>query len=97
MNNIRQKIRHELRHGYHLSIEDRIQDLNLIIRGWANYYHWLNSGEHFHKLGRYVIQRLNRWNRRKQGRVRRSYRRLTGQELFLRGLYRVSGTIVHVA
>jgi len=97
MNKIRQKIRHELRHGYHVSIEDKIQDLNPIIRGWANYYNWLNSGEHFHKFGRYVMQGLNRWNRRKQGRARRSYRRLTGQDLFSRGLYRVSGTIVHVA
>jgi RNA-directed DNA polymerase len=96
MNKIRQKIRAEVGQDYHVSLEDKIGYLNPIIRGWANYFSWLNSGEHFHKIGRYVIQRLNRWNRRKRGRARRSYRRLTGQELHTRGLYRLSGTIVHV-
>ena len=96
MNKIRQKIRGEVGRDYHVSLEDKIRYLNPVIRGWASYFNWLNSGEHFHKIGRYVIQCLNRWNRRKRGRVRRSYRRLIGRELYGRGLYRISGTIVHV-
>jgi len=97
MNRIRQKIREEVCGDYEATLSEKIELINPILRGWANYYHWLNSGEHFHKVGRYVIQRLNRWMRRKQGRVKRSYRRLHGNELFERGLHRISGTIVHVS
>jgi hypothetical protein len=96
MNQIREKIRQEVGRDTHVTLEEKIKYLNPIVRGWANYFHWLNSGEHFHKIGRYLIQRLNRWNRRKHGRTRRSYRRLTGKDLIARGLYRISGTIVHV-
>jgi RNA-directed DNA polymerase len=97
MNKIRQKVREEVGRDYHRSIQEKIQYLNPLLRGWANYFNWLNSGEHFHKISRYVIQRLNRWNRRKQGRVQRSYRRLTGRELYALGLYRFSGTVAHVS
>lgn len=96
MNRVRHKVREKVGRDYHRSLEEKIRYLNPLLRGWANYFSWLNSGEHFHKIGRYVIQRLNRWNRRKQGRVQRSYRRLTGNELFAKGLYRLSGTIAHV-
>jgi len=97
MNKIRQKIREEVGRDYHRSLDEKIQYLNPLLRGWANYFSWLNSGEHFHKIGRFVLQRLNRWNRRKQGRVGRSYRKLTGRELFSRGLYRFDGTVSYVA
>lgn len=97
MNRVRQKIREAVGKDYDSSLEEKIELVNPIVRGWANYYNWLNSGEHFHKVGRYVMQRLNRWQRRKQGRVRRSYRKLHGNDLNARGLYRISGTIVHVS
>lgn len=95
MKNIRAKIREELGNDYQKSVDLMIRRINPVLRGWGNYFAWLNSGEHFHKTGRYVIQKLNRWNRRKQGRVRRSYRKLTGNELYQRGLYRISGRIRH--
>jgi len=96
MNRIRQKIREEVGRDYYRSLRETIEYLNPILRGWANYFSWLNSGEHFHKIGRYVMQRLNRWNRRKQQRVRRRYRKVTGQELYGLGLYRLDGTVAHV-
>jgi RNA-directed DNA polymerase len=96
MNRVRQKLRETIGKDYDCSLEDKIELVNPILRGWANYFNWLNSGEHFHKVGRYVIQRLNRWQRRKQGRVRRSYRKLHGNDLYQRGLYRITGTIAYV-
>jgi len=81
---------------YYRSLQEKIVYLNPILRGWANYFSWLNSGEHFHKIGRYVIQRLNRWNLRKQQRVQRRYRKVTGQELYGLGLYRLDGTVAHI-
>jgi group II intron reverse transcriptase/maturase len=97
MNRVRANVREVLGRDYDKSLTHMIKYLNPVLRGWANYYCWLNSAEHFHKIGRYVTQKLNRWNRRKQHRVRRGgYRRITAKELFELGLYRISGRIVHV-
>ncbi len=96
MNSIWQKIREEVGREYQRSLEQKIERLNPILRSWANYFNWLNSAERFHKVERYVIQRLNRWRMRKQGRVRRSYEKLQGSDLFAMGLYRITGRIAHV-
>jgi RNA-directed DNA polymerase len=77
-------------------LDELIPALNPLLRGWATYYNWLNSAEHFHEVERYVIQRLNRWRRRKQRRAHRSYRKLSGPDLFALGLYRITGRITHV-
>ena len=81
---------------YRRSLEEQISLLNPVLRGWAHYFNWLNSAQHLHEVERYVIQRLNRWRRRKQGRVHRSYRKLSGKDLVMRGLYRITGRITHV-
>lgn len=96
MKAIRGKIRREVGKDHEKSLGDIVKYLNPVIRGWANYYSWLNSGEHFHEIGRYTIQRLNRWRRAKQQRRRRAYRRLIGNELYKMGLFRITGRIVHV-
>lgn len=97
MNRVRANVREVLGRDYGKSLTHMIKYLNPVLRGWANYYCWLNSAEHFHKIGRYVTQKLNRWNRRKQRRVRQGgYRRITAKELCELGLYRISGRIAHV-
>ncbi len=97
MNRIRQKIRDEVGRDYQKSLEEKICRLNPLLRGWVNYFSWLNSGEQFHEVERYVMQRLNRWRRRKQGRVRRRYEKLSGSSLCALGLYRITGRIAYVA
>jgi len=97
MKRVRLKIRIEIGRDYRKSLEEMIQRLNPIVRGWANYFNWLNSAEHFHKIERYVIQSLNRWNRRKRGGMKRSYRRLTGKDFQEKGLYPLHGIIVHLS
>jgi len=96
MNKIREKIRTEIGRDYDKSLKTKIEYLNPILRGWSNYFCWMNSAEHFHKIGRYSIQRLNGWNRRKQKRVRRSYRRLSGKDLHGMGLFAMNGRIVRL-
>jgi RNA-directed DNA polymerase len=96
MKRIRHKVRETVGRDYRRSLEEQIALLNPVLRGWANYFNWLNSAEHLHEVERYVIQRLNRWRRRKQGRVHRSYRKLSGKALVARGLYRITGRITHV-
>jgi len=96
MQGIRLQIRTQVGRDHTKSLDEVIRYLNPVLRGWANYYNWLNSAEHFHEVERYVVQRLNRWRRRKQQRVRRSYRKLSGKELFAQGLYKITGRIAHV-
>lgn len=96
MKAVRKKIRDEIGKDYQKTLDQKIQYLNPILRGWTNYYSWLNSGEHFHKIERYVLQRLNAWLRRKQNRVRRRFRKPHAKTYFAAGLYRLSGRITHV-
>jgi RNA-directed DNA polymerase len=96
MKTIRHQIRTAMGRDHTKSVDDVIGYLNPVLRGWANYYNWLNSAEHFPEVERYVIQRLNRGRRRKQQRVRRSYRKLSGPELYQHGLYKITGRIAHV-
>ncbi len=97
MKSVRQHLRTAMGQDHTKALDEIIGYLNPVLRGWANYYNWLNSAEHFHEVERYVIQRLNRWRRRKQQRVRRSYRKLSGPELYQHGLYKITGRIAHVS
>jgi RNA-directed DNA polymerase len=97
MNRIRQKIRAAIGREYRSSLQEKIRDLNPIVRGWANYYTWLNSARAFHKIERHVLRKLNLWNRSKQGRRRRRYRKLSSTTVFGMGLYRIGGKIAYVS
>jgi RNA-directed DNA polymerase len=96
MTRIRQKVRSTFGREYRRPVEENIKYLNPILRGWANYYSWANSGDHFHKIERYVIQSFYRWNRRKRQGMRGRFKRLSSNELYRKGLYRMHGTIKHV-
>jgi group II intron reverse transcriptase/maturase len=96
MKAVRSKVRRQIGKNYERPLEAQIQRINPVIRGWANYYSWLNSGEHFHKIERYVLQRLNGWLRRKQKKVRGGFRKPPARSYFDAGLYRLSGTITYV-
>ena len=45
----------------------KLQAINAVIRGWANYYRAVNPTETFHKLDRYVWLRLRKWLEKKYG------------------------------
>lgn len=45
----------------------KLQAMNAVIRGWANYYRAVNPTETFHKLDRYVWLRLKKWLGKKYG------------------------------
>ena len=96
MKRVRHKGREAVGRDYRRALEEQLALLNPVLRGWAKYFNWLNSAQHLHEVERSVIQRLNRWRRRKQGRVHRSYRKLSGKALVARGLYRITGRITHV-
>ncbi len=96
MKNIRNKIRIAIGRDYRKPLDELIEKLNPILRGWSNYFKWANSGKHFHKTEMYVIQCLYRWNRRKRGGKRRKHKKLSSDGLFRSGLYKLHGKIKHV-
>jgi len=44
MNSVREKIRTEIGRDYDKSLKSKIEYLNPILRGWSNYFCWMNSG-----------------------------------------------------
>jgi RNA-directed DNA polymerase len=72
-----------------------IRDLNPVLRGWGNYFRTGNAARKFIEVDRYVVGRLRRFLRKRQGRHLRPGQ--TGQwtEAWLNalGLYRLRGTI----
>lgn len=94
MNHVRRRVREEIGRDYLKSLEETIGRLTPVLRGWANYYNWLNSAGHFHKIDWYVVGKLTRWLRRKQQRTRRAFRGPSPEWFHERGLYRCSGKIV---
>ena len=46
MKHVRQRVREELGRDMRRPLSDVIKYLNPILRGWSEYYRWLNSAEH---------------------------------------------------
>jgi RNA-directed DNA polymerase len=68
MTRIRARIR-DLTHarGSGKEITEVINDLNPVLRGWANYFKTGNSDAKFNAVDSYVYQRLTRWQLRRGG------------------------------
>ncbi len=57
------------------SARDKIEALNRLLRGWANYYRHSCASQTFSYIGSFAFQRMERWLRRKTRlRVKRVYR-----------------------
>ena len=96
MNHVRQRVREQIGRDYQKPLSVKIQYLTLVLRGWSNYYNWLNSSEHFKKIDRYVVWKLRRWLRRKQKRTRRAFQSPSFEWFYGQGLYRCSGHTVQI-
>lgn len=57
----REKLRQTFRQLHGSNAKGLIKVLNPILRGWANYYRNVSSGETFSKLEHYVFWKLRRW------------------------------------
>lgn len=96
MNHIRQRVRETIGHDYAASLPDLNARLTPVLRGWSNYYNWLNSSKHFQRVDNYVLYKLERWLRRKQKRTRRAFRRPPPEWYYNQGLFKCSGRVVYV-
>lgn len=58
------------------SVRDKIEALNLLLKGWSNYYRHSCASRTFSYVGHYAFKRMEFWLRKKTGsRVRRVYRK----------------------
>jgi len=77
MNSIKAKIRNFLgqRAILNWSIDEVVNEINPVIRGWMNYFRFGNSADKFTQIDRYVHERLALWwskKHQKSGRRRKS-------------------------
>lgn len=63
---LREKVREHLNHWtLHCSIADRVKEVNQVLRGWGQYFHYRNSSRVFGKTNNWVSDRMRRWLWRK--------------------------------
>jgi RNA-directed DNA polymerase len=74
---VKRKIKAMTHHGTTLaSVRDKITALNLLLRGWSNYFRHCNASRTFSYIGHYAFKRMERWLRKKTGqRVSKVYRK----------------------
>jgi hypothetical protein len=85
---IKQRIRELIGRRYGLSLEEMIEDLNPVIRGWNNYHTAvLPHGKRFRKLNAFVRERVRIYLRRKYSDQSRGCRRVHNNLLVRLGLY----------
>jgi group II intron reverse transcriptase/maturase len=72
-----------------------IRDLNLVLRGWGNYFRTGNAAGKFRQVDRYVARRLVRFQMRRKGRNLRAGESRAWTEDFFNGhgLHRLRGTV----
>lgn len=95
MASIRGKVReHTDRSHAHLPLEPVVERLNLVLRGWGNYFRYGNSSRHFNIIDSYVHMRLARLASVKHGYPGRNWTTRYNYAWFSRlGVYRLTGTV----
>jgi len=76
------------------NVEELIEKLNPVLRGWGNYFRTGNADREFNKLDDYVYGRVLRWQWRRGGqRTRFGPDRWPRERLLGMGLHRLQGTV----
>jgi hypothetical protein len=66
-----------------------VKELNLVIRGWVNYFKIANSSRKFGKIKLYTANKVRKFMRRRQNKPGYGYKRYSDEYLYKRlGLYR---------
>jgi Group II intron, maturase-specific domain len=74
---------------------DVVADLNLVLRGWGNYFRTGNAAKRFNQLDGYVYRRLKALRVKRKGRQLRAGEAAswTRESFWNLGLYRLRGTV----
>ncbi|MEK7233293.1 MAG: group II intron reverse transcriptase/maturase [Elusimicrobiota bacterium] len=83
------------------NLDEVIERLNPVLRGWGNYFRTGNADREFNHLDGYVYERLTHWIRRRGGqRTRFRFDQWPQKQMYELGLHRLQGTVkypVHAA
>ena len=95
MASIRGKIRDRTARRYaRLPLEDTVENVNHVVRGWGNYFRHGNSGEKFSQIDSYVNERLAILASTKHGLTGRNWVTRFNYEWCTKiGVYRLTGTM----
>jgi len=97
MQRIRDKVKAAIGRDNRPSVQEKLERLNPILRGWSAYFGWLNSARHFRKVDQYVTWKLRRWLQAKHQRRRRAFWRTPLAYWRTAGLYSTQGRVVHTS
>jgi group II intron reverse transcriptase/maturase len=92
---LRDKVREHLSHWtLHRKIEANVYELNRVLRGWGQYFHYRNSSRVFGKTNQWVTNRMRRWLWRKHRRTKALWEAYPDELLYEQyGLRRLPQTI----
>ena len=98
MKRIREKIRNITNYRASIKPEEMVEKVNLLLRGWANYYVHTNAGQSFGMVQKFVNKRIRRFLRRRRHKKGMGYRQYPDEFLYKRlGLLRINSGILHYA
>ena len=97
MQRIREKVKAAIARDNRPALQEKLDRLNPLLRGWSAYFGWLNSARHFRKVDQYVTWKLRRWLQAKHQRRRRAFWKTPLAYWRKAGLYSTQGRIVHAS
>jgi RNA-directed DNA polymerase len=97
MQRIRDKVKAAIGRDNRPTLQQKLDRLNPILRGWSAYFGWLNSAQHFRKVDQYVGWKLRLWLQGKHQRRRRAFWKTPLAYWRKVGLYSTQGRIVHMS
>ena len=62
MQRIRDKVKAALGRNTRPTLQEKLDRLNPILRGWSTYFGWLHSVQYFRKVDQFVTWKLRRWS-----------------------------------
>ena len=98
MKRVRTRV-HELTDSRHSGkdVKQIIATLNLVLRGWGNYFRTGNAERKFNQLDSYVYHRLVQWMGRRGGQRRQRMEKWTHERFVGMGLYQLRGSVKYLA
>ena len=82
MKKIRKTVKNMLTEGNKDKLENVIAKLNRILEGWMNYFRYENSSKAFSNLNQYVMRKVIRFIRRRQGKRGFAFKKYTIDKLY---------------
>lgn len=87
---MREKVRETIRHGFRKPLPETIADLNRVLRGWRNYFHFGYPRMAFRRINYFTLRRLVGSLRR---RSQRRMKILQGEETYYAALFGRMGLV----